>query len=168
MFDKQNADNIEKFNAGSGMRHRSKPYDLTNPDDLSEAFLYTVAASMDYRRYWRDLMHMEEEVDESFETYDVAAWLNMSVAPQKTDMLMVEAIGMLRETTDLFEKLMERADKNLVSLLKIILSTPAETQMSVLGANYSIPAKDLDAKMRAWTRLICTTTCRKTAMNSLP
>ncbi len=147
MFNQIDAENIEKLNAGSGMKHRSTPYDMTNADDLAEAFLYSVAASMDYRRYWRELMQIEEEVDESFEVYDPAAWINMSVAPHRTDPLMTDAIGSLRETTDLFEELTERADNNLSFVLKTILSSPVDTQKAVLGSSYNIPDKELDGRI---------------------
>ena len=147
MFDVESADNIEMFNAISGMRHRGKPYDLTNPEDLKQAFLLTVAACMDYRRYWFQLLRIEEETDESLEHYDTATWLNMNLAPEKTDSLIMEAIGSLNETSYLFRMVAERAERNCALILKAVLSSPPDTQKSVLGQVYSIPKKELDARI---------------------
>jgi len=148
MFDRENAENIEKINAFMGMRHRSTPYDLTNPDDLKQAFLLTVAASMDYRRYWRSLENIAEEFDESLEYYDTAAWLNMSLNPGKSDVLSMEAAGMLSVTSDIFSQLIERADRSCTTILKAILAAPAAVQQDVLGRAYSIPANELDERIK--------------------
>jgi len=147
MFDKENAENIEKINAGLGMRHRSTPYDLTNPDDLAQAFLLTVAACMDYRRYWRKLEGIAEEFDESVEHYDTATWIDMGYAPEKADELAFEAAGTVAETADLFHMLMERGDRNCAAILKVILSASADVQKKVFGTAYAIPANELDAQI---------------------
>jgi hypothetical protein len=147
MFDRKDAENIEKINAFMGMQHRSTPYDLTNTDDLNQAFLLTVAAFMDYRKYWLELCRIDEDMDESLEYYDTATWLNMSLAPEKMDSLVVEAIRSLRDTDALFYELSERAQKNCSVILKAILTSPHETQKAVLGQAYAIPEKEIDAKI---------------------
>lgn len=148
MFDKENADNIEKINAGLGTRHRSTPYDLTNPDDLSQAFLLTVAACMDYRRYWRSLERICEEFDESVENYDTASWINMGYKPEKADELAMDAAGAVGEAADIFWEIIERSDRNCAMIIKAILSAPTEVQKKVWGKAYSIPVNERDTKIK--------------------
>jgi hypothetical protein len=149
MFDKNNSDNIEKFNAFYGMKHRSTPYDLTNSNDLKQAFLLTVAACMDYRRYWMELTNIEEQFDESIEYYDTATWINMGLSPENADELAFETTGLLRATTDSFYTLMERGERNCAVILKAILSATANAQKAVWGKSYSIPEGTLDDEIKA-------------------
>jgi len=148
MFDKENADNIEKINAFMGMRHRSTPYDLTNPDDLRQAFLLTVAACMDYRGYWRSLENIAENLDESVEHYDTVTWINMGRSPEKADDLAMEAVEALSEASNVFDQMIERADRNCTVILKAVLSASPAVQKDVLGRTYSLPANELDKRIK--------------------
>ncbi len=89
MYDEKTKANIEIYNAGTGMSHRTQPYDMSNISDLKEVFKYTVAACMDYRQYWFELSNLQGQFDESFETFDPGAWLNMITDPKKSDKLML-------------------------------------------------------------------------------
>ncbi len=130
-----------------GMSHRIKPYDLNNPEDMRQLFLLSTAAYMDYTRYWLGLANIEEGMDEGLEYYDTATWLNMTEAPEKTDDLAMEATGALRETTELFNDLRERAEEQCAQVLHILLSAPADIQTAVLGSAYSIPEEERDERI---------------------
>lgn len=148
-FDKENAENIRKINAGFGTKHRSTPYDLNNADDLSEALTLTIAAYMDYTYYWCSLGQIEESFDESLEHFDTASWINMTYRPEKADELALGAAASLRETEDLFRELAQRAEKNCAAMLKAALSAPSETQKRVLGQVHNIDPSGLDALLEA-------------------
>lgn len=147
MFDRENAEHIEKFNAHTGMKHRSTPYDLTNPADLKQAFRLTVAACMDYRDYRRTMEQVYENFDESIEYYDTASWINMGYDPEKADTLSMEALGALSETSDLFGQLAERADRSCTVILKAILASPPDVQREVWGRAYSFPPEEVDHRI---------------------
>lgn len=99
---------------------------------------------MDYNHYWLELETLSENMDESLEYYDPATWINMTLNPEKIDVLVTEAIASLGETADLFSRLSKRAEKNLAGVLKIMLSLPKEIQLTVLGEYYNIGAAKLD------------------------
>jgi len=122
VFDKENADKTEEINAFMGMRHRSAPYVLNNPDDLKQAFLLT--------------------------DYDTASWLNMDRIPDKTDELATDAACVMAGVSDIFWQLIERAEKNYAMIIKAILSAPPNVQEYVPGKAYSIPAEELDSRIK--------------------
>jgi hypothetical protein len=149
-FDRETAKNIETvLNGMMGMSHRTKPYDLNSAEDMSQLFLLSTAAYMDYQRYWLALSNIDEEMDESLEHYDPATWLNMTVAPEKTDELAMEAISSLSETVNLFSRLMDRAKEQCVLVIGALLSAPASIQNAVLGRAYAIPEDERDERIEA-------------------
>lgn len=144
MYKIENAQLIEKLNMALGTKHRSKPYDLTNPSDLKHALEYAVGAYRDYRHYAAELDNLFESYDESLEHYDPASWFYMGRSSEKTDALSAECAGALNHALQMFEMMTERAKDNCALILKIALTSPPDTQEIVLGRAYNIEVHELD------------------------
>ena len=147
LFDKENLRIIKTINAGMGTRHRDKPYDLNNTDDLKQALLLTTAAYRDYWHYWVTLETINENFDESLENYDTATWFNIGNAPGKADELSLKAAAALNKARLAFDELKERAKKNCALIIKAVLSTPPTAQKNVLGRSYEIKPEEIDDRI---------------------
>ena len=149
MFDKEDNENIRRFNAFSGMKHRNKPYDLNSAADLTDALLLAVAAYRDYWYYQITLDNLVESYDESLEYYDTASWINLGLAPDKVDDLAYDGVSALDEALRTFESITERAKEKCILIITAILSTPPATQEAVLGRAYKIDPDEMDEKIEA-------------------
>ena len=147
LFDKENLRIIKTINAGMGTRHRDKPYDLNNTDDLKQALLLTIAAYRDYWHYWVTLESINENFDESLEYYDTATWFSLGNAPGKADELSLTAAATLNKARHAFEGLAERAKENCALIIKAALSTPPTTQKDVLGRSYEFKPDEIDDRI---------------------
>ena len=143
MLDKENRKAVEALNKKLGTRHRTKPYDFKNADDLKQALTLAVAAYRDYWHYVCVLTELESDYDESLENYDVASWLNLG--GNKADALSAECADSLGAAWELFNSLAERAKEHCQQMIKTVLSTPPQTQKAVLGRAYKTDPKKVDA-----------------------
>ncbi len=160
MFDKEDNENIRRFNAFSGMKHRNKPCDLNSAADLTDALLLAVAAYRDYWYYQITLDNLVESYDESLEYYDTASWINLGLAPEK---VAYDGVSALDEALSTFENITKRAKEKCILIVKAILSTPPATQEVVLGRAYKIDTRRSRRYLTRWTKLSITIRWRKTA-----
>lgn len=147
MFDNYSDEAMKRIDARLGAGHRVKPYDLTSAADLKQALLVTVAAYRDYWNYKNTLAGLEENYDESLEYCDTAAWLDLELAPEKADELIVDGMAVLNAATDVFDRLAERAKGNCAKIVKAVLTAPPSTQRLIFGCEYKIKPQDMDAKI---------------------
>ena len=147
MADKDFERFIEIMNTRLGMKHRSKPYDLTSADELKQALTLSVGAYRDYWHYSNRIVRILEDFDESVENYETDTWFYMTQAPEKADELTVECYALLKETDLAFSRVEERAKTNLVLGLKYALSTTPDIQTTVFGTSFNIAPDEFDMKI---------------------
>ena len=73
-FGKDDRELIEAVNESLGMKHRSRPYDLKNLDDLIEAATMISAELLDMWHCYSMVSSANEIYDEAMEHYHTAAW----------------------------------------------------------------------------------------------
>ena len=147
LFDKENRDIVEKMNKYMGTKHRDRPYDLNNTDDLKQALLLAVAAYRDYRHYSITLDNLDEDFDESLEHFDTVTWFHMGYDLDKADELALDCASALSKASKVFRKIAARAEENLIMIVKVILSAQPDLQSAVLGKTYSLEPQEMDAKI---------------------
>jgi hypothetical protein len=147
MVDRESAEFIEVMNKFLGTNHRTKPYNLTDDDDLKQALKLAVAACRDYKHYADVLSKVVEDFDESMEHFDIVTWANKSRAPEKADALVIQCAESLAVASESFYELSERAEMDLSLLLKVIMTAQDATQIDVLGKVYDIKPDEIDARL---------------------
>lgn len=123
---KEDRVNIEILNEASGTRHRTKPYDFNNSNDIIAATIMATAEYADMSSYWSQLYNIDEAFDESLEYYRPAGWLNLGLKGTTEDEDIDDAIVSLNETVNCFEKLMNKAEQNCIEMWKIALLKPKD------------------------------------------
>lgn len=68
---------IRQLNEILQMAHRTKPYDIKNPDDLKEMVCYASGHLLDIFHYGGEIDILLENYDETIETFYPAEWLAM-------------------------------------------------------------------------------------------
>jgi len=117
----------------SGLKHRTKPFDINNKEDLEEMLKIKVCALSDYMEYGRELENILELLDESIEYFDTSTWLSFTHDGHKPDKLLIRCYDSVREASDNFEKLVSRTEKEVLEVLKIILNSNENLQIDILG-----------------------------------
>jgi hypothetical protein len=141
MLDKETRDAVETLNKNLGTKHRVKPYDLNNPDDLKQALELAVAAYRDYCHYAQVLGGIGEDFDESLENYDVETWLELK--PGQADALSEDCARSIETAWKLFDELKDRAREHFAFILKtVLLSEPAS--LKTFGKAYKIEPGKID------------------------
>ncbi len=146
MFDKEKAAVIKHMNEALGMFHRSKPYDVKNPEDLKHALLLSISAYKDYQHYYYELTDLGEKFDESLEYYDPASWFFLTVDAEKVETDAYKADRYLDNARIAMDNLYERAKLSLTELLKTLIKLPPELQTAVLGRAYSMDSSVIQEK----------------------
>jgi len=147
LFKPENRRIIETLNKGLGTKHRTKPYNLGNPNDLKDALMLAFAAFRDYQHYMNSLIAMSENFDESLENFDTISWVHLDTEPEKSNEIVVECEEALGEAIGKFEKLTDRAKDNFIEILAISLTASTDTQKAVFGSIYNINHDEMDAKL---------------------
>lgn len=135
-YSKEEREVIERLNLILGMKHRSKPYDFTNTDDLSEAFTMVVAEYIDYLNYHMTVENIIELFDESLEYYDPVTWTSLHDRDVKGDKLAQNVSIYLNKACDYLYNISNRSEKKCIEILKIILNMKTEIREAVLGKKY--------------------------------
>lgn len=120
---KEDRDNIEKFNSLAGMSHRSKPYDLKKSQEIIEATIMATAEFVDMSNYWSTLEQLVENLDESIEYYEPAAWLKIGLKGSTEDEELEDARADLDRASDSFRILMHRAEEKCLTMWKVVLNS---------------------------------------------
>lgn len=68
-INKDDKEKIELLNELLGMSHRTKSYDMLNPDDLIELTELITAEYIDMRHYWNMISRVHSDFDESVEVF---------------------------------------------------------------------------------------------------
>jgi hypothetical protein len=134
---------VEIMNAHLGTKHRSVPYNFSNPDDIKQAMVLAIGAYRDYERYCAVLFGLIENFDESVENYETDTWFYSTHDPEKADDLTMQCYDSLKDAIDMFTLAEERAKDNLISGLKMVLSAPQSIQTSVFGIAFDIKSEEL-------------------------
>lgn len=135
-YDKKSRKRIEMINKVLNMKHRSKPYDFANIEDVKEAFMYSAAEFLDYQSYATELSDVLERYDESMEYYDPVTWLGSPLDSDKHDLKVQKAYSSLRKAADDMSALADRAEKRVVKLTELFLSCNKDLRMAVFGKAY--------------------------------
>ncbi len=135
-FNKEDIKKIQVLNDHLGMKHRTKPFDMANIDDLREAFKLLVCELLDYHEYDKILYDLVEKFDESVEHFDPATWINMTLDSSKCDKLVTKAIDSLNKAETAFSRLTKRAEDKCKEMLHILLDMDESIQMEILGSYY--------------------------------
>ncbi len=131
---KKDRGNIEKINQYLGMSHRTKPYDFNKSEDIIEASSFITAEYIDFAHYWRTLSNIEEDFDESLEYYYPAAWTNMGLENSTNDEVLDEAVLCIRDASEIFYKLMDRAEERCKKIwYYILLNAPEQVKEYFFG-----------------------------------
>lgn len=142
-YDKKSRERIEMINQALNMKHRSQPYDFTNIEDIKDAFMYTVAEFMDFKNYSSELGELLEKYDESMEYYYPVTWLDSIDDKDKHDRKVQKAYSSLRKACDDMQVLADRSEKEVIKLIRHLLSGNKEFRIDVFGKAYIYD----DAKM---------------------
>lgn len=143
-YSKEDREKVEKLNFVLNMRHRSKPYDLNNVDDVKEALKLIVAEFIDYQNYHFSISEIFSDFDESLEYYDPLTWMAKTEKEITGDPLVLKANAALAKADDLLCELSARAKKKCRSLLIIILKQNSDFKREVLGKPYLFSKKGID------------------------
>ena len=135
-YSKEEREVIERLNNILGMKHRSRPFDFTNVDDLKEAFTYIVAEYIDYMNYYMSLVDIMEHFDESLEYYDPVTWTSLHDNNVKGDELAQEVSTDLDIACGSLREIANRSEEKCDEMLTIILGMDAIIRESVLGKRY--------------------------------
>ena len=147
LFDSENRRVINTLNAGLGTKHRTKPYNLNNPDDLKHALTMAVGAYRDYHHYKRELLGVAEDFDESLEHYDTITWVNQGSEFDNTDVESEKCVDAVGVAISAFEKIESRAKEHFVRTLAMILSASPELQRAALGRPYYVSDENMEAEI---------------------
>lgn len=123
---KEDRENIEKLNEALGTRHRVKPYDFNNSNDIIAATIMATAEYADMSNYWSQLYNIDEAFDESLEYYRPAGWINLGLKGTTEDEDIDDAIASLNETLNSFEAIMKKAEQKCIEMWKIVLLKPKD------------------------------------------
>jgi len=137
-FDKEDVMKIKILNENLGMKHRHKPMDFNNAEDLCEYLKFKSCAFLDYLNYYGELNNLLERYDESIEYYDTATWFNLTVDTKKADKLLLESYAALSQAENVFYKLSDKAEKECREALTIVLKSKKSLQKSLLGFEYDL------------------------------
>ncbi|NLB78154.1 MAG: hypothetical protein GX796_04700, partial [Clostridiaceae bacterium] len=135
-YSKEEREVIERLNNILGMKHRSRPFDFTNVDDLKEAFKYIVAEYIDYMNYYMTLVDIMEHFDESLEYYDPVTWTSLHDNDVKGDKLSQKVSVNLSKAGESLRKTAYRSEEKCEEMLTIILGMDAIIRETVLGKIY--------------------------------
>ena len=166
MIDRDTATIIEAVNKKLGTTHRTEPFDFRRSADLKEALTLAVAAYRDYWHYAGILLNLDERFDESLEHFDIATWVNVALAPEKTDDLAIKCACSLEETLKYFTEIEERAKEHLTSILLVVLTAPKAVQCDVLGNAYDIDPNEIDERLDDLFEAFCKTEYPYTILKS--
>lgn len=135
-YTKEDRETIEKLNRILGMKHRSKPYDFNNMDQLADAFKMTIAEYIDYQDYHMTVENVMEAFDESLEYYDPVTWMSLHSDDVKGDKLAAKTSRTLRKTGDCLYDISKRAQEKCKDMLVLILGMSIDYRQAVLGKAY--------------------------------
>lgn len=135
-YDKQSRERIEMINQALNMKHRSQPYDFSNIDDIKDAFKYTVAEFMDFKNYSSDLGELLEKYDESMEYYYPVTWLDNTEDKDKHDRKVQKSYSSLRKAGVDMQVLADRSEKEVIKLIRHLLSGSKEFRIGIFGKSY--------------------------------
>jgi hypothetical protein len=142
-FDKDDAEHIRMLNAASGYNHRSKPYNLNNPDDLSEMLQYAVGEFSDYRKYFFNLVKISEDFMAMTEKTQAAPWLNKGKGGK--DSRFIENTHVIVNSASIYMGHMSViATAKCEHALRIALEAPAHFQERIFGKAYTLSKDELD------------------------
>lgn len=135
---------IELLNSVLGTSHRSKPYNLLNPDDLIELIEVVTAEYIDFRYYWMTISSINSDFDESIETFYPAKWMNMALKGS-TDDEIDEVITAVNYAEHAMEKLMDNSEEKCVNLWRLILQSDfKEVKEHFFNENIEVNQERLD------------------------
>lgn len=75
---KDEKDKIDQLNQIFSTSYRSIPYDFKKTEDIIEATVMATAEFIDFNHYFHTLANLAELYDESVETFNPAAWMNLA------------------------------------------------------------------------------------------
>jgi len=131
---------IESVNTALGMKHRSKPYDLKNIDDLLEATKMITGELLDTWHCYSLINTACEIYDEALEHYHTAAWMEPA---SHSDSIYVDAHERIEELDGTMGLILMELEDECSTLWQAVLQNTDCTRY-FFNKDIDIKGKDLD------------------------
>lgn len=118
---KDDKEKIELLNKTLGTKHRTRPYDLSNPKDMIEAATYITAEYIDLYRYWTNIANVNSDLDESIEVFHPAKWMSITLDSTTHDERLDYVCSLLNQLEDGFSELVNEMEQKCSGIWKVIL-----------------------------------------------
>lgn len=132
---------IEAVNTALGMKHRSKPYNLKNINDLIEATKMITGELLDTWHCYSLINSACEIYDEAMEHYHTAAW---HAPASHSDSIYVDAHERIEELDGTMGLILMELEDECSTLWKAVLNN-ADCSRYFFNEDIDINGKDLDA-----------------------
>jgi hypothetical protein len=131
---------IKSVNSALGMKHRSKPYDLKNMDDLIEATKMITGELLDIWHCYSMINQVGEIYDEAMEHYHTAAWAG---AVSYRNIIYVDAQERIDELDDMMYSILGEVEDECRILWEAVLNN-ADCSRHFFNKDVDITEKNLD------------------------
>jgi hypothetical protein len=136
---------IELLNQALGMKYRSTPYDFNNPVDIVEAVTQVTAEYADMAHYWAQVSTVDENIDETVEVFNPAAWMKMTLSGHTGDPIIDEALHYVEQAANALAALMDQAEENCRKCWHMVLLIgPAEVRREFFGQDISVDVETVE------------------------
>lgn len=107
---------------------KAEAEERTKAEVLRERLLYAAGKYSDYSRFECNLKAVEEEYDETLELYNIVVWQHESEGTIRD-----KAAAMLHVTAELFNDLVENAERELYYVMREIVESDEDSQKKICG-----------------------------------
>ncbi len=142
-IDKEDRYKIEIVNKSLRTNYRTRPYDFKNPDDIVEATIMATAEYVDFTYYCDILEELHEAFDQTLEVFYPSEWLNLGPKIDNADKNLVQAEKNVRKVQNVFEKLMDLAERKCAEMWRIVFYQSPDTVKKRLFGDVITFDKDL-------------------------
>jgi hypothetical protein len=140
-FDKEDTELIKLLNAASGNRHRFRPYDLNNPDDMAEMLEFAIGEYCDCLSYLRRVESVKESFDETVESTGAKAWLE----GKRRKSFVANTSIVLKSVKANMELLSAKATDRCMNAMRMALEAPPMHQARIFGKVHKLNEEKIDA-----------------------
>lgn len=140
---KEQREKIKLLNSLLGMKHRSKPFDLNNTEDLIEAVELVTAEFADMVQYWGKVSDVNSNFDESIEHFYPANWISISQSGTTDDEDIDNAIIAINNAEDALRALLDRVEIKCNEIWKYLYTTKKYEVISYFIEEETIGLVDL-------------------------
>ena len=139
-MNKEEREKVEELNFTLGSKHRTKPYDFKNPDDIIEATVMATAEYCDMAYYWSTIENILDELDESLETFYPEEWVKHSKTNNK---YFNQADCHLEKASDALNELMDQAEEKCKEMWNIAIFNSSNEVMKYFFEEEMIIKKEI-------------------------